>query len=138
MPAEELVLVDHPPLRDPADALRREPVVPHERHALDERLVRANHSVEPPHVVVADRVERRERVAARVGRRGADQALGGRARQGQDGAAEALLHEARRFALARAEPGAPEETLGLGGPEGPLVDRHRHTCVVAPNGALRG
>ena len=47
------VLVDHQPLGVDALVAGREPVVPGERHPLDQLVVRADHAVEPPAVVVA-------------------------------------------------------------------------------------
>ena len=117
MRAEELVLVEHQPLRADAVVRGREPVVPDERHALDERPVRAHHAVEPPEVVVAPRVVRRERAVVVVRGRGADEALARRAGQRADGAVEAELREALGLAWARPEAGAPEQPLGLRGPE---------------------
>ena len=74
--AEELVLIQHQPLRVDAAVRGREPVVPDERHPLDERARRAHHPVEPPDVVVAPRVVGRERSSLLVLRRGADEPLG--------------------------------------------------------------
>ena len=62
VPAQQRVLAQHQPLRD-AGLGGREPVVPDERHPLDQRRLRADHAVQPPQVVVAPRVARRERPA---------------------------------------------------------------------------
>ena len=58
--AQQLVLAQHPARVD-RGAARGEPVVPDERHALDERRLGADHAVEPPEHVVAPDVARRER-----------------------------------------------------------------------------
>ncbi len=115
--AEQRVLAEHQLLR--ADPVERggEPVVPDERHALDERPARARHSVEPPEVVVTPRVPRGEPSALGVLRRGPGHALAGRAGQGQDGAVEPELRERPGLTRARAEAGAPEQALRLGRPE---------------------
>ena len=65
--AEELVLVEHQALLADAVVGGGEPVVPDQRHALDQRLVGADHAVEPPEVVVAPGVVGRERAAVVVG-----------------------------------------------------------------------
>ena len=122
---EELVLVDHPLLRDSADALGREPVVPHQRHAFDERARRANHAIQPPHVVVAVDVERCDRTALRVARLRPDEPVGAGTGQRADCAAEALLRESCDVPLARPEPGPPQQPLGLGGAEGTAIDGNR-------------
>ena len=62
VPAQQRVLAQHQLLRD-AGLRGREPVVPHERHPLDERRLRAHHPVQPPQVVVAPRVLGREPAA---------------------------------------------------------------------------
>ena len=62
VPAQQRVLAQHQLLRD-AGLRGREPVVPDERHPLDERRLRAHHPVQPPQVVVAPRVLGRERPA---------------------------------------------------------------------------
>ena len=73
--AEQLVLVQHQPLRADPVVGGREPVVPHERHALDQRPVGPDHAVEPPQVVVAPGVGGRQRAAVVVLGRGSGQLL---------------------------------------------------------------
>jgi hypothetical protein len=66
--AEEVGLVDHLLLfGDPVER-GREPVVEDQRHPLDQRLVAADHAVEPPEVVVAPGVGGGDRVAVVVDR----------------------------------------------------------------------
>ena len=125
-PPEELVLVEHQLLLAHAVVRGCEPVVPHERHALHERLVGAHHAVEPPEVVVTPQVSRRERVAVLVGRRRTgERGRAGRAGKGRDGAVQA--HGCERLGVTgrRAEAGAPEQTLGLAHAEAAGVDRNR-------------
>jgi hypothetical protein len=105
--------------------------VPDERHPLDERTGRSDHAVEPPHVVVAGCVERRERTALRVRRLGPDEVLTAGARQRANGAPEALAGERRRLSLPWPEAGAPEQAFGLRRAERSAVDRRRcHVRVV--------
>ncbi len=136
--AEQLVLVQHQPLRADAGVRRREPVVPDERHALDERARRAHHAVEPPAVVLAPRVIRSERVALFIGGRCADELLTARVRERADRTVEPERRELLRFALARAEAGAPEQPLCLGGSEASVIggDLRQHpsrpASVVRP------
>ncbi len=120
--AEELVLIEHQPLRADAVVGGREPVVPDERHALDERPARAHHAVEPPEVVVTPRVIGRERALVVVHGSGADEALARRARQRTDGALKAELRESFSLTWARPEAGTPEQPLGLSGPECAPID----------------
>ena len=67
--AEEVGLVDHLLLFGDAVDRGREPVVEDQRHPLDQRLVGADHAVEPPEVVVAPGVGGGDRVAVVVDRR---------------------------------------------------------------------
>jgi hypothetical protein len=115
--AEQRVLAQHQLLR--AHALLRggEPVVPDERHALDERPARAHHAVEPPEVVVAPGVGGGERASLRVAGRRADEALAAGPGQRQDRAVETERGELLRLSLARPEARTPEQALGLGAAE---------------------
>ena len=106
VPAQERVLAQHQLLRDSGLA-GREPVVPHERHPLDQRRLRADHPIEPPQVVVPPRVARRQRPAIDHGIR-ADEPLRLRPRQRLDGAVQAELGQLRR--LARAQGRTPPAT----------------------------
>ena len=122
--AEERVLVEHPLLRADAGVRGREPVVPDERHPLDELLVRAHHAVEPPEVVVAPGVLGGERLAV-VGRRGAAaEPRLGRMEEVVDRALQPLAGDARRLAGPRAEAGTPKQALGLFPPEPAVVNGH--------------
>jgi hypothetical protein len=121
--AEELVLREHQLLGADAGVGGREPVVPDERHALDERTARAHHAVEPPEVVVAPGVVRRQPVLVVVDRRGADEALAAGTGQRADGAVQALAREPLRLTRPRAEAGTPEQALGLCRAEVPSIDR---------------
>ena len=116
-PAEHVVLPDHQALRADGLVRGRKPVVPDERHALDEGPRRSHHAVEPPDVVVAPRVVRRERAALLVFRRRADELLRPGMRQRMDGAVEPELRERVGLALARAEAGTPKQPLSLSGSE---------------------
>ena len=102
--AEDVRLIDHLLRFRHAAFGGREPVVEDERHPLDQRLVGADHPVEPPEVVVAPDVGGGERVAVFVGRRRAAED-GGAARPGQrlDRADQAQRGELRRLAGAGAE-----------------------------------
>ena len=129
---------------EPTPGVRgREPVVPDERHALDERAVRANHAVEPPEVVVAPRVDRRDRVAVVVDGLRPDQAVARRMGQRVDGAVEALLREPLLLSRARAETGTPEQPFGLFRAEVASVDgnsacgRHRAVPLSAIGASRR-
>src|SRR5205807_733364 len=119
--AEEVVLAEHQRLAPDAVVRRGEPVVPDERHALDERARRAGHAVEPPAVVVAPGVARRQGAALVVVRLRPDELLRPRLDQGPDSPVEALLRERLGFAGARPETGAPEQPLGLRRSEGPPI-----------------
>ena len=140
MAAEEPVLLEHQPLRADPGVRGREPVVPDERHALDEGAVGANHAVEPPEVVVAPGVDRRDRVSVVVDRLRAGQAVALRVRQRMDGAVQALLREPFLFARARPETGTPEQPLGLLRAEVASVDGNsacgRHWAVPLSPSAL--
>ena len=68
--AEEVGLVDHLLLFGDAGGGGREPVVEDQRHPLDQRLVAADHPVQPPEVVVAPGVGGGDRLAFVVDRRG--------------------------------------------------------------------
>ncbi len=114
---EELVLVQHQPLRADAVVRGREPVVPDQRHPLDERARGSHHPVEPPDVVVAPGVEGCERPALLVVRPVAHEMLAARMRQLVDGAFEPETSELLRFTGSRPEAGAPKQPLGLGGSE---------------------
>ena len=123
-PAEERVLVEHELLRADPGVRGREPVVPDERHPLDQLPVRPDHAVEPPEVVVPPRVLRRERVAVVVGRRGADEPRPRRIQEVVDGLPEALLGNSRRLTRLRAEAGTPEQPFGLRLAEWAVVHGH--------------
>ena len=113
MAAKEVVLAEHQPLRPDALVRRGEPVVPDERHPLDERSARAHHPVEPPEVVVAPGVGRRDRVPVVVLGRVPDEPLALRMGQQANGAVEAFLRERLGLARSRPETGTPEQALGL-------------------------
>ncbi len=133
--AEERVLVQHQPLVADAVVRGREPVVPDERHALDERARRAHHPVQPPCVVVAPGVVRRQRTSLLVGRRRTDELLGARTRQRLHGSVEAARRERLRLALPRAEAGTPEQPLSLSGAELPPVDGDAGHCTPRCRGS---
>ena len=120
--AEEAVLLQHQPLGADARVRGREPVVPDERHPLDEWPARPDHAVEPPEVVVAPGVDRRDAMLVVVDRSRPDESLALRARQRADGAVQALPRELLSLTRSRAESGAPKEPLGLDGPEAASVD----------------
>ena len=125
-PPEQLVLLEHQALLADAVVRGREPVVPDECHALDERLVRAHHPVEPPQVVVAPGVLRGERVAVAVGRRQAGERRRARGpRQRRDRAVQP--HGRQRLGVPgrRPEPGSPQQPLRLADAERAGVDRDR-------------
>src|SRR5438105_3438790 len=107
----------------------REPVVPDERHPLGKRAARPDHPVEPPELVVAPGVVRRERAAVVVVRLGAAQALAPWVRQGVDGVLEAVLGQALGLTGAWAETGAPKEALGLRLAEPSAVDGRHRPCI---------
>ena len=137
-PAEERVLVEHELLRADAGVRGREPVVPDERHPLDQLPVRPDHAVEPPEVVVAPRVLRRERVAVVVGRRRADEPGLGRVQEVVDRSAQALPGDSGRLARLRAEAGAPEQPFGLRLTERAVVHGHaagHEISIGGPSGS---
>ena len=105
--AEELVLVQHQPLRADAAVRGRKPVVPDQRHPLDERARGSHHPVEPPDVVVTPGVEGCERLASLVVRPMPYEVLSARMRQLVDGAFEPEACELLRLTRSRPEPGAP-------------------------------
>ena len=111
--AHEPVLVQHPLLRADPVVRGREPVVPDERHPLDQLLVRAHHAIEPPEVVVPPGVARRERSAVAVGGRLAHEADARRVDQLVDRPRESLAGDGRRLARLRPEAGPPKQSLGL-------------------------
>ena len=129
--AEEAVLFQHQPLGADAGVRGREPVVPDERHPLDERPARPHHPVEPPEVVVAPGVGRRDPMLVVVDGSRADEPLALRPRQRADGVVEALPREPLGLTRSRAETGAPKKPFGLNRPEAASVDgnfacgRHR-------------
>ena len=135
---EEIVLLEHQPLRADAVVRGREPVVPDERHPLDERPGGADHPVEPPEVVVAPGVVRRERVSLLVVRRVPDELLATGIRQRVDGAVEPELGESLRLTGPRPEARAPEKPLGLRGPElpSPHCGTHHSKLSARDDGAL--
>ena len=130
--AEELVLVEHQPLRADALVRGREPVVPDERHPLDQRARGPHHPVEPPEVVLAPGVVRVERMALVVVGRGPDELLGAGVDERGDRAVEPLRGERRGLARPRAEAGAPEQPLGLRLSERALVHVHQPVVVHQP------
>ena len=113
-PPEHVVLADHQALRADGLVRCREPVVPDERHSLRQRPARPHHPVEPPQVVVPELVEREQPVAVDL-RRLADEVVRAGREQVRDGAVEAARGERSLLARSRAESGAPEKPLGLGG-----------------------
>ena len=124
--AEQLVLLDHQLLAADAFVRRREPVVPDERHPLDERAARAHHPVEPPAVILAPGVVRREWMALVVVRLRPDELLPARVAERVHGTLEAELRERLRLARPRPEARAPEQPLGVRRIEAPPEDRQRH------------
>src|SRR5215211_2632760 len=122
VPAEKRVLAEHQSLRADALVRRREPVVPDERHALDQWTAAAHHAVEPPEVVVAPGVPRREPAALVVPRRRPSEPLPPRRRQRLDGTVQALLREGLGLAAARTETGTPKQAFGLLWPEFAPID----------------
>ena len=132
--AEELVLAQHQLRRPDAVARGGEPVVPDERHPLVQRLRRAHHPVEPPELVVAPAVVRRELVPAVVVRPRALQPVAAGAHEGMHRALEPELGEALGLARSRAETGTPEQALGLRLAEVATVDG-RHQVPYRRRGA---
>jgi hypothetical protein len=129
---EEPVLLQHQAGRVDPIARGREPVVPHQRHALDERAARPHHPVEPPELVMAPRVVRGERAAAIVVRLRAPEALEARVGQRVDGGVEASLGEPLGFTGTRAETRTPKEPLGLRLAEAPVIHGKRHSVSIGP------
>ena len=126
--AEQLVLVEHLLLAVDLVVGVGEPVVPDERHPLDELLVGAHHPIQPPAVIVAPAVGRRERVAVAVGRvRPAQHGRAGRAGLAEHDLRERLTGQRLGLALARAEPGAPLQAADLR--DGGACAVHRHWIV---------
>ena len=120
--AEERVLAEHQ-VDLHRVAVAREPVVPDQRHALDQRLVAADHAVQPPEVVVAVEVVGLQRAAVAVLRRGADERrLADRMDELGDRGVQAHRRDARHVAGLGAEARAPQQALGLAGGHG---DRRR-------------
>jgi len=124
--AEELVLVEHQTLLSDGVVRGGEPVVPDERHSLDQRLVGADHAIEEPEVVVAVEVSGGDRVPVLVGR------LGTRERRrtrgtGQGGHSRVKAHRRERLRVTRrrAEARAPEQPLRLADAELAGVDGDR-------------
>ena len=115
-----------------ADAVGRggEPVVPDERHPLDERARGADHPVEPPEVVVAPGVVGRERAALVVVRRRADERSRAAAASASGRRRRARARERRRLALPGPEAGTPEQALGLPRRSG-LYRRQPPTTVLS-------
>jgi hypothetical protein len=111
--AQQGVLAQHHRLARAALLRGREPVVPDQRHPLDQRRLGAHHPVQPPAVVVAPGVARRERAPLIVVGRRAGQPGGRRPRERRDGAVEPDLGEALGLAGPRPEAGAPEQPVGL-------------------------
>ena len=113
--AKQFVLVEHPLLAVDLFVGVGEPVVPDERHPLDEPLVGSDHPIKPPAVVLAPGVGRVERLAFVVGRRGAVQR--GRAAQPRhrmDNLFKRLAGEGFGLPGRRPEAGAPQQPLRLG------------------------
>ncbi len=136
---QEPVLRHHQLLRADTRVRRGEPVVPVERHPLDQRPARAHHPVEPPEVVVAVGVAGGEPVALLVARRRPDPLLARRAGQREHGCVEPELCELRGLAAARAEAGTPEQALRLGHAEGTAVPgdrRHADSLSPRPHGCF--
>ena len=128
--AEEVVLLEHDALVADGLVRGREPVVPDEGHPLDQRLRGAHHAVEPPEMVVAEGVLRRDPVSVHR-RRLADEPVDPvRVDERVDCAVKALRRQRVLLAAARPEAGAPEESLGLRWPERPLVDAQRHESLI--------
>jgi hypothetical protein len=111
---EELVLLEHQALRADARVRGREPVVPDERHALDERrferTMRSSHQRWSwPHAS-----------SGAIGwwssstGFGPISAVAARMRQRVDGAVQALLRERSRLTGRGPETGTPEQPFGLG------------------------
>src|SRR5215218_3535410 len=140
VPAEKRVLAEHQSLRADALVRRREPVVPDERHALDQWTAAAHHAVEPPEVVVAPGVPRREPAALVVPRRRPSEPLPPRRRQRLDGTVQALLREGLGLAAARTETGTPKQAFGLLWPEfAPMTgERDAAGCNCPSERFLRG
>ena len=106
--------------------------MPDERHPLDERPPRPHHPVEPPEVVVPVGVGGGERPALLVVGRRADPALARWVSERADRAVQPEPGEARRFAAAGAETGAPEEPLGLRRAKRACVTGNRRHQVLLP------
>ncbi len=128
---EQTVLAKHQPSRTDSLARGGEPVVPHERHPLDQRPARPHHPVQPPQLVVPPRVVGSERATLVVVRARTAQPLAGGMRQRADGAVEPELRERLGLARTRAEPRSPEEPLGLRLAEASSVHRDGHTPALS-------
>jgi hypothetical protein len=124
--AEEVRLIDH--LLGFGDAAfgGREPVVEDERHPLDQRLVGADHAIQPPEVVVTPDVGGGDRVAVFFGRRRARED-GAAARPGQrlDRGDQADRGERGGLAGGGAEARAGQQAGRLGDAEGARVGTGR-------------
>ena len=142
---EHLVLGEHQLLVAHAVVRGCEPVVPDERHALDERLARADHPVEEPEVVVAVAVERLDRddrvrveLVCLVDRRRAGE---GRhpLRPGERRHGPVQPHRGQQLGVARrrAEARSPEQALCLTDAEGAGVDRNRRAELEGRCGRRR-
>ena len=134
VPAQQRVLAQHQPLGD-ARLRGREPVVPDERHPLDQRRLRAHHAIEPPQVIVAPRVARRERRTIGARRR-PDQPRRSRPRQRLDSATQPQLGQLRRLTRRRPETRTPQQPRRLLFTERPPIDRNPHTHLhrhIRPN-----
>ena len=123
--AEQLVLIEVE--RHLADVGGREPVMPGQRHPLDQRLIGADHPVEPPEQIVAPRIGGRQGQAVIAMRlRALETRLAVRAGQRVNGPAQALARELRRLAGRRPEAGTPKQALGLLGTEAASIGGDGH------------
>jgi hypothetical protein len=134
--AQERVLAQHPARVD-AGLARREPVVPDERHPLHERRLGADHAVQPPQDVMAPDVARREPAAVDPGRRALEPPRP-RVGEGVHRLVEVELGQPLGLAGTGAEPGAPQQPLGLGTAERPAVDGQAGAGAALGTGAMPG
>ncbi len=130
---EQSVLLQHQRLRIDVRHRRRKPVVPEQRHPLNQGLVRAHHPVQPPEVVVSVEVIRRQRIPVLVVRlRPAEKASPtGRVSDStalRRPSLESLPGAPRRGPKA----GPPQQPLGLPGAEPALIRSYRKSHPSSP------
>ena len=124
--AEQVVLFEHPLLVVDLFVGVREPVVPDVGHPLHQRLIGADHAVQPPAVVVTPVVGRLQRFPFFVVRFGPVQDGGPRRpREAEDDLLQGLTDERLGLARRRPEAGPPQQPPGPGEGERVFDDRRR-------------